>query len=32
MLMDSILAFEAETEVRALEKEEVEALEEEQKL
>ena len=32
MLMDSILAFEGETEVRAVEKEEVEALEEEQKL
>ena len=32
MLMDSILVFEEETEVRAVEKEEVEALEEEQKL
>ena len=30
--MDSILAFEAETEVCAVDKEEVEALEEEQKL
>ena len=30
--MDSILVFEEETEVRAVEKEEVEALEEEQKL
>ena len=32
MLMDLILVFEEETEVRAVEKEEVEALEEEQKL
>ena len=30
--MDSILVFEAETELRVVEKEEVEALEEEQKL